>query len=134
MDTNFTHILCVNILDLKTNTLLNDNYLLNTIKDIISSATQIESIPYNNSHDIDVVINWKLIEWSIPHKYTVNGDLITNSSYNDDKIIFQHTQKMLLGIETFLKTKYADINDGKWSIIFNVSKPLLMLKTLDIVV
>ncbi len=131
MDNNFTHILCVKLLDLKTNEIFVDNYLLNTIKEIISSCSQIETIPYNNTHDIDVLINWKIVDWPLPYKYVVEGDLVTKSEYDNDKLIYQHTHKMLLGIETFLKTKYAEINDGKWAIIFNISKPLSMIKGLE---
>ena len=128
MDNNFTHILCVKLLDLKTKEIFIDEYLLNVIKEIISSCSQIETIPYNNTHDIEILFNWRIVEWPIPYKYVIEGDLVTKSEYEDDKIIQQHTHKMLLGIETFLKTKYSEINDGKWTIIFNISKPLSLLK------
>jgi hypothetical protein len=128
MDINFTHILCIKLLNTTTNELLVDEKLLNIIKDIVSSATQIESLPYNNSHDIEVTFNWRIVEWPKPYLYTIEGDLTTKSEYDNDKIIYDHTSKMLLGIETFLKTKYAPINDGNWSIIFNITKPLLLLK------
>ena len=131
MDNNFTHILCVKLLDLKTNEVFVDNHLLNIIKEVISSCSQIESLPYNNSHDIEILFTWRMVEWPLPYKYVIEGDLVTKSEYENDKIIYQHTHKILLGIETFLKTKYAGINDGKWAIIFNISKPLSMTKGLE---
>ena len=119
------------IIGLFNNIFFTDEYLLNTVKEIISSCTQIETLPCNNSHDVEILFNWRLVKWPMPYKYVIEGDLVTKSEYDNDKIIYQHTHKMLLGIETFLKTKYAEINDGKWSIIFNISKPLSMVKGIE---
>ena len=124
MDNNFTHILCVKLFNLKTNNLLISDFLLNAVKEIITSATQIESIPYNNTHDIEVLLNWKQVNWDDRRVHLIDGDLVTKSNYEDDKIIMEHTSKMLLGIETYLKVKYLQVNDDKWTIIFNIVKPV----------
>ena len=57
-----------------------------------------------------------------------NDDLTTRTEYSD-KMVHDHTTKMLLGIETFLKTKYEPINDGKWTIIFNIVKPIILFNS-----
>jgi hypothetical protein len=124
MDNNFTHILCVKLFNLKTNNLLISDFLLSAVKEIITSATQIESIPYNNTHDIEVLLNWKQVNWDDRRVHLIDGDLVTKCHYEDDKIIMEHTSKMLLGIETYLKVKYLQVNDDKWSIIFNIVKPV----------
>jgi hypothetical protein len=124
MDNNFTHILCVKLFNLKTNNLLISDFLLSAVKEIITSATQIESIPYNNTHDIEVLLNWKQVNWDDRRVHLIDGDLVTKCHYEDDKIIMEHTSKMLLGIETYLKVKYLQVNDDKWTIIFNIVKPV----------
>jgi len=124
MDNTFTHILCIKLFNLKNRDLLLSDFLLNATKEIIISAKQIESIPYNNSHDIEALFNWRRVEWDDKYIHLIDGDLVTTSDYEDDKIIQEHTSKMLLGIETYLKTKYLSINDDKWSIIFNIVKPI----------
>jgi hypothetical protein len=125
MNNNFTHILCVKLLNTETNETMIDDFVLNAIKEIITSATQIETFPYNNNHDIEVLINWKFGNWTNNAKYFHNGDLTTRTEY-DDKIVKDHTTKMLLGIETYFKTKYAPINGDKWTIIFNIVKPAFL--------
>jgi hypothetical protein len=124
MSSIFTHVLFIELIDTKTNELLVDKKLLDIIKDIIISATQIETLPFNNSHDVEILFNWRLVQWSKPYNFLINGDLITTSNYDDDEIINIHTTKLLLGIETFIKAKYLPINDGDWSIVFNILKPL----------
>ena len=124
MDNTFTHILCIKLFNLKNRDLLLSDFLLNATKEIITSAKQIETIPYNNSHDIEALFSWRRVEWDDRYMHLIDGDLVTTSDYEDDKIIQEHTSKMLLGIETYLKTKYLSINDDKWSIIFNIVKPI----------
>ena len=48
MDNNFTHILCVKLLNTETNEVMTDSFLLNVVKEIITSASQVETFPYNN--------------------------------------------------------------------------------------
>ena len=123
-DNVFTHILFIELLNTKTNEIFVDEKLLDIIKDIITSASQIETLPFNNSHDVEILFNWKLVEWSKPYNYLINSNLVTTSNYDNDEIINIHTTKLLLGIETFIKAKYLPINDGDWNIIFNILKPL----------
>ena len=127
MDNIFTHVLCVKLLNTETNEVMTDSFLLNVVKEIITSASQVETFPYNNSHDIEVLINWKFGNWTNNANYFYNEDLTTKTEYSD-KMVHDHTTKVLLGIETFLKTKYHPINDGRWTIIFNIVKPLIFLK------
>ena len=123
-DNAFTHILFIELLNTKINDILVDERLIDIIKDIITSASQIETLPFNNSHDVEILFNWKLVEWSKPYNYLINSNLVTTSNYDNDEIINIHTTKLLLGIETFIKAKYLPINDGDWNIIFNILKPL----------
>jgi hypothetical protein len=129
---NFTHILCVKLLNLTTNEILEDNALLENVKLLVTNGTQIERIPYNNSHDVEVPIRWKQHKINTSYKFVMPGDLIANINPDyDDTVIHMHTDRMLLGIETFLKTQFIKINDDKWSIIFYLSKPLATLSYID---
>ena len=123
-DNAFTHILFLKLLNTNTNEIVNDEKLLDIIKDIITSASQIETLPFNNNNVIEISFNWRLIEWKNPYNYLINSNLVTTSNYEDDKIIDLHTKKLILGIETFIKAKFAPINNGNWKILFNILKPL----------
>ena len=119
----FTHILCVKLLDTQKDELLEDIKLLQAIKDLITYKLQIESIPYNNDHDIDVLIEWDQVNWNKTYSCLIEGDIITNTYYGDEQIEL-HTLRMLSGIELFIKTHYTEINNNNWKIIYHVSKPI----------
>jgi hypothetical protein len=125
----FTHILCVKlIVDTQEDELFEDEKLLQIIKDLITYKPQIEPIPYNNSHDIEVLIEWKQVRWNKTYSYLIEGDIITNTCYSDEQIEL-HTQRMLKGIELFIKTQYTEINNNKWKIIYHLSKPIDQILT-----
>ena len=117
----FTHVLCVKIIDNEKYELFEDEKLLQIVKDLITYKPQIETILYSNSHDIEVFIEWKQINWNKIYSYLINGDIITNTRYGDEQIEL-HTRRMIEGLELFIKTTFETINNNNWKIIYHLSK------------
>jgi hypothetical protein len=92
------------------------NKMIDTISKSIVSSIQIEQIPYNNSHDIEVLIQWS--------PYGPNPAIMVaniDAEYDDD-VIRCHTEKMILGITTYMKSKYADYGKHNWSVYFELQR------------
>jgi hypothetical protein len=92
------------------------------------------NITYNNT-TISVLLKWKLIKWKKPYDEMIPGDLVINSIYSNDTIIYEYTKYILEKIEKELKGRNLLENDSK--IVFTIVKPIVerfpLVETTDII-
>jgi hypothetical protein len=112
----YTHNLTIRIVNLY-NEIINNNDLLNLIKNELIGKEIVQSITYNQSK-IDYILVWKKHELKKPYCFFVS-DIFTNSSCLDDDINFEHIRLTLNDIERKLK-KATD----NWTIVFYLSRTL----------
>ena len=98
----YTHILCVKLWSEKLGFCIKSANIENKIKEKLINNKEIINIPYNNTI-ISVLLKWKLIKWKKPYDEMIPGDLIINSIYSSDTIIYEYTKIILEKIESELK-------------------------------
>jgi hypothetical protein len=112
----YTHNLTIRIVN-SYNEIVNNNELLNLIKNELIDKELVYSIPYNKSK-IDFTLVWRKHELKKPYCFFVS-DIFTNSPYLDDDINVEHVKLTLNDIERKLK-KTTD----NWTIVFYLSRTL----------
>jgi hypothetical protein len=117
---NYTHILCVKVWSDKLGFCVKDKNIEKIVKEKIYNNEE-NNVMYNNQY-IDT-IKWKFKEWDQPYYEMMSGDLVTNSNYNCDLIVFYFTRVLLEKIEKELKEKNVFENDYK--LIFTIVKPIV---------
>jgi hypothetical protein len=122
----YTHIMNVQIWSIQYNKVINDEILLNEIKNNIVEKELIEHIPINNQFDMEMKLKWRIAKWMHPYDILISGNLITDAiEYDTDNLIYLHTQRIIEGIENHLKDNhFGNMDPSSWKIIFYLSKPL----------
>ena len=110
---NFSHILNIKILSKTNNSIVNDEHLLEIIKELFLQKNQI----FNG-----INIIWRKIEWNGLHKHFDIGILVINSVFTVDEILFESVRFALNEIEFDLHGKGILFKNQQ--IIFNILKPL----------
>ena len=118
----YTHILCVKPWSEKLGFCIKSANIENKIKEKLINNKEIINIPYNNTI-ISVLLKWKLIKWKKPYDEMIPGDLIINSIYSSDTIIYEYTKIILEKIESELKEKNLFEKESK--IVFTIVKPIV---------
>jgi hypothetical protein len=121
MNNNYTHILCIKVWSEKLGFCLKSRNVENIVKDKIINNNETINITYNNT-TISVLLKWKLIKWKKPYDEMIPGDLVINSIYSNDTIIYEYTKYILEKIEKELKGRNLLENDSK--IVFTIVKPI----------
>ena len=112
----YTHNLIIRIVNFY-NEIINNNELLNLIKNELIDKEIVQSITYNQNK-IDHTLVWRKHELTKPYCFFVSN-IFTNSPYLDDDINFEHIRLTLNDIERKLK-KATD----NWTIVFYLSRTL----------
>lgn len=122
----YTHIMNVKIWSTKENKVINDESLLDEIKNNIAEKELVEIVPINNEFDMEMKLKWRIAKWMHPYDILISGNLITDAiEYDTDNLIYLHSQRIIEGIETHLKdNNFGNMDPNSWKIIFYLSKPL----------
>lgn len=109
---NYSHILNIKVISKITNTVINDEQLLETIKNMFIKKEKV----FNS-----VKLIWKKIEWKGINKHFDLGDLVIDSIFNIDKILKQNVKYVLNQIYIELHSKGLL---KEQQIIFKIIKPI----------
>lgn len=121
MNNSYTHILCVKVWSDKLDFCIKGRNIENKIKEKLIKNNETVNITNNNT-TISVLLKWKLTKWKKPYDEMIPGDLVINSIYSNDTIIYEYTKYILEKIEKELKETYLLDNDSK--IVFTIVKPI----------
>ena len=122
----FTHILNIQLWSNERNEIIHDEKLLDEIIKRISNKKITESVYSNKEYNVEIDLTWRFVEWKSPYNHLIQGNLVTDAIEHDcDKSIYFHTERVLEGIEQYLKDiRFSERSDNSWRIIFYLSKPL----------
>jgi hypothetical protein len=109
---NYSHILNIKVISKITNTVINDQQLLEKIKNLFIQKERV----FNG-----VKLVWRKIEWSGMNKYFDLGDLVIDSIFSVDRILIQNVKCVLNQIYIEL---YSEGLLKNQQIIFKIIKPL----------
>ena len=129
----YTHVMNVKIWSNIHNKCIDDETLVNEIKDSIVDKNLVEVVPTNNEYGHELNLRWRRAKWLSPFDSLIGGDIITDAiEYENDKFIYFHTQRVLEGIENYLKdNNFGNMERSSWKIIFHLSKPLATVQMLQ---
>ena len=111
---NYSHILNIKIISKSTSSIVNDEHLLETIKDLFLKKDQF----FN-----DIKLHWRKIEWKGVNKYFDLGDIVIDSIFSADEILLYCVRNCLQDITKELHDKHLLSDDQ--IIIFKLMKPLV---------
>jgi len=109
---NYSHILNIKVLSKISNTVINDQHLLEKIKNLFVKKEKV----FNG-----VKLIWRKIEWQGINKHFDLGDLVIDSTFNVDRILIQ-TVKCVLN-DIYLELHSEGLLKEQ-QIIFKIIKPL----------
>ena len=118
---NYSHILTIQIWSEKNNITTNYGNILNRVKSVITDDIQTQEINCNGKKEL-ITILWKPINWNTLNNALYNSNIVTDSFYIKDEIIYQHTKQMLEEIETRLAIEKKF--DCDYKIKFSIVKPV----------
>lgn len=129
----YTHILNIKIWSNIHKKCIEDETLLNEIKDAIVDKNLVEVVPTNNEYGHELKLRWRRAKWLCPFDSLIGGDIITDAiEYDNDKFIYFHTERVLEGIENHLKdNNFGNMEPNTWKIIFYLSKSLATVQLLQ---
>ena len=111
---NYSHILNIKIISKTTRLIINDEHLLETIKELFLQSEQ-----YFN----DIKLIWRRIKWKGINKYFDLGDIVIDSAFSIDQILLDSVKSCLQNITKELHEKGLLSNNQL--IIFKLIKPLV---------
>ena len=133
-DFDFTHILDIKIIHLSDGNIVRNKDLLKQVKRYLvdqSFPHALHCIPNEMNNAIlgwQKNLSWKKKKWPFPYDKFI-GDLVTNSLHNADFLVQEDVTMRLKYIVEDLQEKFNYWKD--FDVIFNISKPLSIVKPLQ---
>jgi len=132
-ETEFTHILDIKIIHLSDGNIVRNKDLLKQIKRYLLNQKfphVLRCVP--NENDLSILgwrknLSWKRKKWPSPYDKFI-GDLVTNSPHNSDLLVQEDVTIRMKYILEELREKFNYWKE--FDIIFNISKPLSIVKPL----